>query len=91
MKTSIGILAATGFAMCLPADLARAEPARTVANVNLRASPGASYSIINVVPRGKLVNARFCISNGWCRVEWRGSKGWINGRYLRTKNLKRRS
>ena len=90
MKTRIGILAAAGFAMCLPADLAGAAPARTVANVNLRASPGASYAIVNVVPRGKLVNARYCISNGWCRVEWRGNKGWINGRYLRTRDLQRR-
>lgn len=90
MKTLAGIFAAAGFALCLSAGQLRAAAARTIANVNLRASPGVSYSILNVVPRGTLVNARYCISNGWCRVEWRGSKGWISGRYLRTKGLKRR-
>jgi uncharacterized protein YraI len=90
MKTFAAILAAAGLVLCLSGGEVRAETARTVANVNLRASPGVSFSIINIVPRGKLVNARYCISNGWCRVEWRGSKGWIKGRYLRA-NPKRRS
>ena len=90
MKTFVGIFAVAGFVLCLSAGQVQAEAVRTVANVNLRASPGVSFSIINIVPRGKLVNARYCISNGWCRVEWRGSKGWIKGRYLRA-NPKRRS
>ncbi|WP_363318199.1 SH3 domain-containing protein [Bradyrhizobium sp.] len=56
----------------------------------MRASPGWSYPTVAVVPRGALVNARYCISNGWCRVEWRGQLGWINGKSLRTRHLKRK-
>ena len=88
MKTTIYIAAAVAFG--LTASPVQAEKARALATVNMRASPGVSYSIVDVVPRGALVNARYCISNGWCRVKWRGNRGWINGRYLRTRLLKRK-
>ena len=88
MKMAIVVLAA--LTLGWSAGPVWAEKARTIATVNMRASPGASYSIIDVVPRGALINARYCISNGWCRVKWRGNRGWINGRYLRTQLLKRK-
>lgn len=88
MKTAIYILAP--LALGLSVGPVQAEKARAIATVNMRASPGASYAIVDVVPRGALVNARYCISNGWCRVNWRGNRGWINGRYLRTRLLKRK-
>lgn len=65
-------------------DAARAEPAQTTAMVNMRVSPGAGYSIVNILPSGAVVNAHYCLSNDWCRVEWRGTRGWVNSRYLRT-------
>ncbi len=71
-----------------PAD---AKSARTFGMSAMRASPGWTYEIIAVVPRGTLVNARYCISNGWCRVEWRGKRGWIEGKSLRTRDIKRRA
>jgi len=93
MIGSIPALVATTMfmgAITLAAAPAHAAHARTTANVNMRASPGVSYPIVDVVPRGALVNARYCISNGWCRVTWRGNKGWINERYLRVRGLKRK-
>lgn len=69
---------------------AYAASARTLANVNMRASPGTSYAVVNIVPRGARVKASYCISNGWCRVTWRGNRGWIAGRYLNVRNIKRR-
>jgi uncharacterized protein YraI len=91
MKTLVSIVAATSLTICLSTGQVRADAARTTVNVNLRASPGVSFSIVDIVPRGSLVNARYCISNGWCSVRWQGSKGWINGRYLRTRHLKRKA
>ena len=88
MKIVILILAASTLA--LSAGPVQAEKARATATVNMRASPGKSFAIVDVVPRGTLVNARYCISNGWCRVNWRGNRGWIYGRYLRTRLLKRK-
>jgi uncharacterized protein YraI len=77
--------------LCLSFSSAHATPARVLNMAAMRASPGKSYKMIAVVPRGKIVNARYCISNGWCRVKWRGRLGWINGALLRTRLLHRRS
>ncbi|CCD91575.1 exported hypothetical protein [Bradyrhizobium sp. ORS 375] len=86
------ILTATAAAiLCLSMSSAEASPARVLNMAAMRASPGTSYAVIAVVPRGKIVNARYCISNGWCRVKWRGRIGWINGKLLRTRLLQRRS
>jgi uncharacterized protein YraI len=70
-----------------PAD---AKSARVLGMSAMRTSPGWSYPIVAVVPRGKLVNARYCISNGWCRVKWRGKSGWIEWKSLRTHHIKRK-
>lgn len=93
MNTRTAALPATALlcAIILTAVPAQAEYARTISNVNMRTSPGISYSVVDIVPRGALVNARYCISNGWCRVTWRGNEGWINGRYLRIRTLKRKA
>ena len=66
-------------AIILTAVPAQAEHARTIANVNMRVAPGVSYSVVDIVPGGALVNAHYCINNGWCRVTWRSNSGWING------------
>lgn len=81
---------ASALALCLIAEPAHAKPARLLGMFAMRASPGWSYPIVALLPRGSLVNARYCISNGWCRVEWRGQLGWINRKSLRTRNLKRK-
>ncbi len=88
-KNSLCMLAVAGLAIVV-ATTAQAEPARVTANVNMRAAPGSSYAVIDIVPRKSIVNARYCIGNGWCRVEWRGNRGWIDKNYLRVRHLKRR-
>lgn len=70
-----------------PAD---AKSARVLGMSAMRASPGWSYPIVAVVPRGTLVNARNCISNGWCRVKWRGKSGWMEWKSLRIREIKRK-
>ena len=81
---------ASAVALCLIAAPAAAEPARVLGVFGMRASPGWRHPTIAVVPRGALVNASYCISNGWCRVEWRGQLGWIPGKSLRIRDLKRK-
>lgn len=76
---------------CLVATTADAKPARLVGAFAMRTSPAWSYPIVAVVPSGALVDARYCISNGWCRVKWRGQFGWIDGKWLRTRHLKRKA
>ncbi|NPU13142.1 SH3 domain-containing protein [Bradyrhizobium sp. 83012] len=88
MKSTLTAVAAT--LLCLSVSSVEASPARVLNMAAMRASPGTSYAIVAVVPRGKIVNARYCISNGWCRVKWRGRLGWINGKLLRTRLIHRR-
>jgi uncharacterized protein YraI len=91
MSLSRIFIAVTVSTLLVAAGTANAEPARARSNVNMRTAPGISFRVIQIVPKGKLVNARYCISNGWCRVEWRGHRGWIKGRYLRTRLIKRKA
>ena len=62
---------------------AEADPARSRGPVKLRTAPDASFAVIDVIPRGARVDTRYCISNRWCRVIWRGSIGWVEYRQLR--------
>jgi uncharacterized protein YraI len=78
-------------AIGLSPERAQARPARVAMSVNMRTSPGVSYSIVDIIPGGAIVNARYCISNGWCRVEWRGRRGWINRKYLMVRRLRLRA
>ena len=71
-------------------ESAEARSARLLAMSAMRASPGWSYPVVAIVPRGALVNARYCISNGWCRVRWRGKRGWIEWKSLRTQEIRRK-
>lgn len=80
---------ASALALC-SVESADARSARLLGISAMRVSPGWSYPIVAVVPRGALVNARYCISNGWCRVKWRGKLGWIEGKSLRTRDIRRR-
>jgi len=90
MNIAIYLLAVAGLAVGLTVGPVQAEDARVNANVGMLASPVASSAIVNVVPHGALVNARYCLGNGWCRVTWRGQRGWINRHHLRMKLLKRK-
>jgi len=90
MRHAFGALALS-VALGLLVAPAEAKPAKTLGMSAMRVSPGKSYPIVAVVPRGTVVNARYCISNGWCRVKWRGRLGWVDGKSLRTRHLTRKS
>lgn len=81
------LVSALAFSIVGPVE---AKPARLPGMYAMRASPGWSYPVVAVVPRGALVNARYCISNGWCRVKWRGKLGWIERNSLRTREIERK-
>jgi uncharacterized protein YraI len=80
-----------GLVFGLNTAAADAKPARMLDMFAMRASPAWSYRIVAVVPRGALVDARYCISNGWCRVKWRDKLGWVKAESLRTRLLRRKS
>jgi len=75
--------------LMVAAPHAKADPALVVTDLNMRTAPSRSYAVIDVIPGGAVINARYCISNGWCRVVWDGRRGWVSGRYLRTERFDR--
>ena len=78
----IGIVCLGVPAMMLPLD-AQAQDARANRNVNLRAGPGTSYSIITTIPEGSFLRILGCTDGyEWCGVDFRGSEGYSAGRYL---------
>jgi len=84
MVPSAKILLSIAALALLPAATASADPALVITDLNMRASPSTQYSVVDVIPGGSVINARFCISNGWCRVSYDGRHGWVSGRYIRT-------
>lgn len=56
----------------------------TTANVNLRSGPGATDSVIEVIPSGKPVSTVFQTAPhaGWYRVLYDDKVGWSSGLYL---------
>ncbi len=75
-------IAVTAVGMMLTLPLAaQAYPAQTTASLNVRAGPGVGYHRVGVLPRGAVVNVRYCTS-GWCQLDFRGTLVWASGRYL---------
>ncbi|MGP9820694.1 I78 family peptidase inhibitor [Salinarimonas sp. NSM] len=72
-------LLATALLLAAPA---LAEPARTMADLNLREGPGTGYTVVASMPRGSLVDVRSCV-RAWCEVGHRGRVGWAIRRHLR--------
>lgn len=63
--------------------LASASAVRTTANVNLRKGPGASYSVVAVIPSGtELSVVTASPSNGFLNVKFNGLTGWSSAAYL---------
>ena len=50
--------------------------------VNVRTGPGTSFSIVDQLTAGEVVEIRECSSNGWCFVEHDGPDGWVSANYL---------
>ncbi|MBX3071071.1 MAG: SH3 domain-containing protein [Thermomicrobiales bacterium] len=58
--------------------------ARTTAGVNLRSGAGTSYGVLLVVPSGASVTLAGSTSNGFTRVTYNGTTGWLSSTYLTT-------
>lgn len=64
----------------------------TTADVNMRTGPGIRYARVTVIPARSLVNIRECLPDlYWCRVYWRGFRGWVSRHYLRYGEYRPRS
>ncbi len=50
-------------------------------SLNLRSGPSTRYHVIDTMPSGAHVNILNC-SGSWCRVAFRGERGWASGHYL---------
>lgn len=50
--------------------------------VAMRKGPGTSYGIIKRIERGETVNVVKIDKSGWYYIEYKGSYGWMMGRYI---------
>lgn len=73
------IAAAAMLALLLPAA-ALAASGYATGSVNLRSGPGTDYRVITTIPAGASVEVYGC--DGWCRVDYRGYRGWASARYI---------
>jgi uncharacterized protein YgiM (DUF1202 family) len=63
-------------------DVSAAAAMTTTANVNFRTGPGTSYAVILVIPRGSTVNTTGTVQNGYSRLTYNGTTGWVASQYL---------
>ena len=56
----------------------------TTVELNLRAGPSASQPALDVVPAGARVTMTGVMENGFHRVDYRGTLGWVASDYLST-------
>ncbi|HET9661816.1 MAG TPA: SH3 domain-containing protein [Thermomicrobiales bacterium] len=54
----------------------------TTANVNFRTGPGTGYSVMLVIPNGSTVNTTGAVQNGYTRLTYSGTTGWVASQYL---------
>jgi SH3-like domain-containing protein len=51
--------------------------------LNMRSGPSSSRRIVGEIdPYGSGIHCLGPCKGRWCRVSWRGIKGWVNMRYL---------
>jgi uncharacterized protein YraI len=79
LRLCLGFVAAA-FAMAFPLG-ANAATAVTTSNVNLRQGPSTDYPVIMTLPASAAVDVEGC-AQGWCKVDYSGSEGWISEDYL---------
>lgn len=48
--------------------------------INMRRGPGVSNGLILTIPRGQTATVVSRHANGWIQLDYRGSRGWSNGR-----------
>jgi uncharacterized protein YraI len=69
-------------AMLLASSLAASAATVTLdSTLNLRQAPGPRHRVIVVMPAGARVNVNGC-DGEWCRVEYRGQRGYASSVHL---------
>lgn len=82
MSSNFGAVAiAAGIVILASAGSALASPAVVTSNVNVRAGPGTSYGVVDIVRRGEFVDLVGC-QYAWCYVDKYGSEGWISAAFV---------
>ncbi|MGP9528786.1 SH3 domain-containing protein [Glutamicibacter sp. AOP5-A2-18] len=61
-----------------------AASVRTLDSLNMRGGASTSYRILKTIPTGTTVSAYAKASNGWYKVSYGGSTGWVSGTYVTT-------
>jgi uncharacterized protein YraI len=74
--SSVRIAAWAAILTLLPAVGAIAKPVTTIADTNLRQSPGTSSPALTLIPKGTSVEVGKC-SNGWCQTSLNGQDGYV--------------
>ena len=57
---------------------------KTTASLNVRTGPSVKYRIKTKIPKGKKVTYLANSKNGWAKVSYKGKKGYVNKKYLKT-------
>ncbi|MDD7909385.1 SH3 domain-containing protein [Pseudovibrio exalbescens] len=57
--------------------------------VNMRTGPGTQFPILLQVPQTGVAVVHRCLRSRWCDVSFRGVRGWVYGRYLKSGPLPR--
>jgi uncharacterized protein YraI len=55
--------------------------ARTTTELNMRSGPSTRYGVVDVIPYGHRVKVYNC-NGSWCKVKFRGHRGWASRSYL---------
>ncbi len=85
--TSTITTTATAIATAAPASASAGSAASTATvtssdGLNLRSGPGASNSIITLLPNGSAVNVTGALVGPWAPVSYNGITGWVDGAFL---------
>jgi len=67
--------------VALSTGWAAAAPAVVLDYLNLRSGPGYNYSIIEIIPAGRMVDVGGCVP-GWCQANVSGIAGYVDANYL---------
>lgn len=55
---------------------------KTTANLNLRSSASANGKILKTIPKGSTVPVSQVASNGWYKVTYKNTSGWVSNKYV---------
>lgn len=61
---------------------AGAEEAAATTNLNVRSGPSSTFSVIDTLRAGEVVDMTECQPSGWCYITHDGPPGWVHSRYL---------